>query len=192
MRTSKEAPNRAWKKPDNGNLRKRSMIGMQRDGKGLTLIETMMVLAVIGILATIAIPPAYQYYEDFQAREQVTEALHLLDNAKSPVTEFYVNNQRWPTPAEFDDIVTGRTGKYVASVSSQALDKGFQLTATFRNSGVSAELLHEGSGRKLVLATTDGVKWICNDSIDPDGGVPGLIPGNVLSQHRPVLCRQNG
>lgn len=161
---------------------------MWRVQEGLTLIETMMILAIIGILATIAIPPAFQFYKDYQAREQVSEALHLLDDAKSSVTEFHVNHHRWPTKAEFDGLVHDKTGRYVGSLTAQALDKGFQLTATFRTDGVSPELLQEGSGRKLVLATIDGVKWICNDSIDPATGVPGLIPGSVLPQHRPAAC----
>ena len=73
--------------------------GMRQVQEGLTLIETLMLLAVIGILVTIAIPPAYQAYKDYQAREQVNEALDLLDSAKSRVTEFHASHHRWPTKA---------------------------------------------------------------------------------------------
>ena len=169
-------------------LLKGGMKGMRQAQEGLTLIETMMLLAVIGILVTIAIPPAYEAYKDYQAREQVNEALDLLNNAKSRVTQFHTSHHRWPTKAEFEGLIHDQAGKYVASLTAQALDKGFQLTATFRTNGVSPELLHEGTGRKLVLATIDGVKWICNDSADPATGVPGIDPGDVLSKHRPAAC----
>ena len=87
---------------------------MKQDQKGLTLIESMMVIALIGILATIAIPPAFRLYEDSQARKQVTEAVDLLDSVKSPVATFYSDKGRWPTLEEFDNLVPTRTGKYVA------------------------------------------------------------------------------
>ena len=162
---------------------------MKWDQKGLTLIETMMVFALIGILATIAIPPAYQAYEDSVAREQVTEAISLLDAAKTPVAEFHSDKGRWPTRPEFDALVTTQAGKYVASLTSLPLASGFQVTATFKNIGVSGGLLMDGTGRTLVVATRDGVKWVCNDNTDPATGIPGLIAGNVLPQHRSQACK---
>lgn len=174
---------------DSMSFNQKNFIGMVRDQWGLTLIETMMIFAIIGILVTIAIPPAYQLYEDSQAREQVTEAASLLDSVKAPVAEFYSDKGRWPAKAEFDSLVTTQTGKYVASLTPRILPNGFQVTATFRNKGVSPGLLNEGTGRTLVLATKNGVEWVCNDNTDSDNGVPGLIPGSVLPQHRPQSCK---
>jgi type IV pilus assembly protein PilA len=162
---------------------------MEQDQKGLTLINSMMLIAIIGILATIAIPPAYQMYEDSQAREQVMEAMSLLDNVKNPVSEFHASNGRWPTEAEFDALVPAENGKYVASLTPLVLASGFQVTAKFRNSGVSPSLVDGGTGRTLVLATAAGQNWICNDSKDPENGVPGIVGGSVLPQHRPAACR---
>jgi type IV pilus assembly protein PilA len=162
---------------------------MEQYQKGLTLINTMIVLAIIGILATIAIPPAYQMYEDSQAREQVIEAMNLLDNVKAPVSEFHASKGRWPTKAEFDALVPAENGKYVASLTPLVLASGFQVTAKFRNSGVSPSLVDGGTGRTLVLATATGQNWICNDSKDPEDGVPEMMGGTVLPQHRPAACR---
>ncbi|MBA4141523.1 MAG: pilin [Nitrosospira sp.] len=165
-------------------------MGTEQYQKGLTLIETMMIFALTGILATIAIPPAYQLYQDTQAREQVAEAVTLLDNVRVPVADFFSENGRWPTRAEFDTLVMDRSGKYVASLTPRPLaSSGFQVTATFKNSAVSPELLNSGTGRTLVLATTDGLRWVCNDDTNPVSGVPGLTPGNVLPQHRPPSCK---
>ena len=162
---------------------------MEQDQKGLTLIESMMVIALIGILATIAIPPAFRLYEDFQAREQVTEAINLLDSVKSPVATFYSDKGRWPTLEEFDNLVPTRTGKYVASLTPESREKGFEVIAKFKSTGVSPGLMMGGSGRTLVLATTNGKDWFCNDNTDPASGVPDLIPGTVLPPHRPSSCK---
>jgi type IV pilus assembly protein PilA len=162
---------------------------MEQDQKGLTLIESMMVVALIGILATIAIPPAFRLYEDSQASKQVAEAVDLLSSVKSPVAKFYSDKGRWPTLEEFDNLVPTRTGKYVASLTPASREKGFEVIAKFKSTGVSPGLMMGGSGRTLVLATTNGKDWFCNDNTDPASGVPDLIPGTVLPQHRPSSCK---
>ena len=162
---------------------------MEQDQKGLTLIESMMVVALIGILATIAIPPAFRLYEDSQASKHVAEAVDLLSSVKSPVAKFYSDKGRWPTSEEFDNLVPTRTGKYVASLTPKSREKGFEVIAKFKSTGVSPGLMMGGSGRTLVLATTNGKDWFCNDNTDPASGVPDLIPGTVLPQHRPSSCK---
>ncbi|EMR8732980.1 pilin [Neisseria gonorrhoeae] len=60
--------------------------------KGFTLIELMIVIAIVGILAAVALPA----YQDYTARAQVSEAILLAEGQKSAVTEYYLNNGIWP------------------------------------------------------------------------------------------------
>jgi type IV pilus assembly protein PilA len=90
--------------------------------KGFTLIELMIVVAIIGILAAIAIPA----YQDYTIRSQVTEGLNLASAVKTSIAEYYAQNGAWPT------ALTGNTagslgytnapsGKYVSSINLAAV-----------------------------------------------------------------------
>src|SRR5688572_8888288 len=78
---------------------------------GFTLIELMIVVAIIGILAAIAIPA----YQDYIARSQVSEPVQLTAGAKTPLAEFYADKGRWPT--EVTSVVGTLTGKYTSQLS---------------------------------------------------------------------------
>src|SRR4030081_1889935 len=83
--------------------------------KGFTLIELMIVVAIIGILAAIAIPA----YQDYTIRAQVTEGLNLAAAAKAAVAESYLNKGVGPatrTAAGMSPTLTDTSGKYVKSV----------------------------------------------------------------------------
>ena len=74
-------------------------MGMAQCQKGFTLIELMIVVAIIGVLAAIAIPA----YQDYTIRAQVSEGLTLASGAKAAVSEYYMNHGAWPT----DNAVAG-------------------------------------------------------------------------------------
>ncbi|EMU0756407.1 pilin, partial [Neisseria gonorrhoeae] len=84
--------------------------------KGFTLIELMIVIAIVGILAAVALPA----YQDYTARAQVSEAILLAEGQKSAVTEYYLNHGEWPennTSAGVASSPTDIKGKYVKSVT---------------------------------------------------------------------------
>src|SRR6186997_616900 len=84
--------------------------------KGFTLIELMIVVAIIGILAAIAIPA----YQDYTIRAQVTEGLNLAGAVKAGVAESYAQRGVWPannTEAGLDATATNISGKYVDGIS---------------------------------------------------------------------------
>ncbi|EPG0238621.1 pilin, partial [Neisseria gonorrhoeae] len=83
--------------------------------KGFTLIELMIVIAIVGILAAVALPA----YQDYTARAQVSEAILLAEGQKSAVTEYYLNHGIWPkdnTSAGVASPASNIKGKYVQKV----------------------------------------------------------------------------
>ena len=131
--------------------------------KGFTLIELMIVIAIIGILAAIALPA----YQDYTARAQVSEALTLAEGQKSAVTEFRADKGAWPTTNAEAGIAAASTisGNYVASVTVGA--DGVitaKMKATGVNDGIKGKALQltptDNAGSftwKCATATTDGI-----------------------------------
>ncbi|HEZ3060748.1 TPA: pilin [Neisseria meningitidis] len=130
--------------------------------KGFTLIELMIVIAIVGILAAVALPA----YQDYTARAQVSEAILLAEGQKSAVTEYYLNHGEWPKNNTSAGVASSSTikGKYVKEVT---VANGV-ITATMLSSGVNKEI----QGKKLSLwaKRQDGsVKWFCGQPVTRAG-----------------------
>ncbi|HEZ6814727.1 TPA: pilin [Neisseria meningitidis] len=157
--------------------------------KGFTLIELMIVIAIVGILAAVALPA----YQDYTARAQVSEAILLAEGQKSAVTEYYLNHGTWPKNNTSAGVASSSTikGKYVKEVT---VANGV-ITATMLSSGVNKEI----QGKKLSLwakRQNGSVKWFCgqpvtrNASADADAvAATGTGTDKIDTKHLPSTCR---
>ncbi|WP_118948862.1 pilin [Neisseria meningitidis] len=153
--------------------------------KGFTLIELMIVIAIVGILAAVALPA----YQDYTARAQVSEAILLAEGQKSAVTEYYLNHGIWPGDNNSAGVATSTDikGKYVKEVEV----KNGVVTATMLSSGVNNEI----KGKKLSLwaKRQDGsVKWFCGQPVTRTAADSDDVAANdkkIDTKHLPSTCR---
>jgi len=163
--------------------------------KGFTLIELMIVVAIIGILAAIAIPA----YQDYTIRAQVSEGLTLASDIKAGAAEFMAQTGTWPV-----DLVDAG----VASVAAATGDKAARyvefidvtdgtITITYGkdvNARIDAQTL---SLQPLVNPNGD-VVWVCGNADDPQNASDTPSTGataspdgvtSLLDKHMPASCR---
>ncbi len=143
---------------------------MKKVQKGFTLIELMIVVAIIGILAAIAIPA----YQDYTIRAQVSEAMSLTSGVRTAVSEFRQTTGVWPDDnldagvAASNEIV----GNYVDDVAVGAANG--VITATF------------GNAANPVIATQT-LTLTGDDSVA--GSVQWACAGTVDAKYLPASCR---
>jgi len=136
--------------------------------QGFTLIELMIVVAIIGILAAIAIPA----YQDYTIRAQVSEGLNLSGGAKAAVTEYTMDTGAFPGNNNDAGLSTDTdiNGKYTTKVTVGS--KGV-ITVTY---GGSAHALISGKTLTMTPNTNAGsVEWACSSAL--------------ADKHLPAACR---
>jgi len=160
---------------------------MKTRSRGFTLIELMIVVAIIGILAAIAIPS----YQDYTARAQVSEALSLTSQYKIMLTEYYQDLGGFDpggSPVTTASLKGTTSGKYVDSVTFADHSGGtVSVIATFKAAGVAPAI----QTKAFAMSTEDGGKtWQCGyaDKADGSASVAAGIT-DLLENLVPAACR---
>jgi type IV pilus assembly protein PilA len=165
----------------------RGAFQMSKLQRGFTLIELMIVVAIIGILAAIAIPA----YQDYTIRAQVSEGMSLAAAAKAAVAEDFLNEGAAPTTrtdAGMTATLTDTQGKYVSSVD---VANG-TIIITYGNDA-NAQIQAKTLGLTPWETNDGSVVWQCGAANDPTGlalmGTSGAV--NIAVQNKGTLAAAN-
>jgi type IV pilus assembly protein PilA len=165
--------------------------------KGFTLIELMIVVAIIGILAAIAIPA----YQDYTIRAQVSEGLTLASDVKAGVAEYLAQTGSWP--ADLIEAGLGSTatlddkgGRYV-----QSIDVTDGTITVVYGKDVNDKIMGGILSIQPLVNQNGDVVWMCGKSDQPvdtwaepdgNGGAGTPSPGgttDLSDKHMPASCR---
>lgn len=136
--------------------------------QGFTLIELMIVIAIIGILAAVALPA----YQDYTIRAKVSEAIGFAAAAKTAVSEHVLSKDAWP--ADNEEAGLASSGSISSNVVSEVLVEDNVITVTLSAAGLGEA--NDGTFTLTGTTSQTGVSWVC---------APDSVPAKFL----PSSCR---
>ena len=167
---------------------------------GFTLIELMIVVAIIGILAAIAIPA----YQNYTIRAQVTEGMTLAASWKTAISEYYAQNGSFPTCSSTTvagqsgcvSVIGASAGKYVSAISVNGTAPGGQIQIVYNGPQANAALKVATTNTLTItpaLNANRDVVWICGKAAVPAsvtiGGTAGPADATTVpAAYLPTVC----
>mgnify|MGYP001170127625 CR=1 FL=1 len=155
---------------------------MAKLNKGFTLIELMIVVAIIAILAAIALPA----YQDYTIRAQVGEGPINAAALKTAIAEYRADRGNWPVNNASVGITNPISGTYVQSV----VNTSGALVITYGNNANSV-IVGSTLGLTAAVNSNGDIAWVCGDRATPSGFTvaAGGISGTVVGKYRAANCR---
>lgn len=155
---------------------------MKQVQKGFTLIELMIVIAIIGILAAVALPA----YQDYTVRARMSEALATMGEAKTSVNEFYIMNSVFPTSSAQAGVRTDVDTTVVASVRWLGTTTAASTMELETSSDARTKLPAAAQGKKFALSVSNTkggtVQWVCKQATAAADRIPAkYLPANCRS-----------
>lgn len=159
--------------------------------KGFTLIELMIVVAIIGILAAVALPA----YQDYTVRAKVTEGLTLAASAKTAVAENAANGapfvSGWISPGATKNVasigIAQATGIITITYQS-AIDGGATLTLTPVDGSRAAGTALAGTATASTIPSSGSITWICASTGSTVANA-AVSKGTIKDKYVPAECR---
>ena len=154
--------------------------------QGFTLIELMIVIAIIGVLAAIAIPA----YQDYTIRAQATEGLTISTAVQAAVVDYFDQTGNWPTAMTGGgtalNYASAPTGTYVSGITTS----GGAITITYGNKA-NAQINGSTLSLNVFVTTAGDVAWVCGNNPNSPSGASKIGAGGttVANKYLPKNCQ---